>query len=219
MGFRRQLEDYALGSQHILNSINGPTPHSPYGDGWDLLWLGHCASAIDKDDRRRFVIKNDPTVTPPKHRTNFGLVPDMSRYDNTTRIMFANKGGVCLYAYALSYRGAQKVLSHLSMSLYASPVDFGISDMCKRKNFKCVGIFPQIVDCHRGPGNSTKDSDISRAPAVVRTRGFSYNIVHSTRLNVDHLIDQEMDQIENQWQNEMTPLEGPVELSWEEISS
>jgi hypothetical protein len=116
--FRRQLEDYALGSQYILDSIDGPVPHSPYGDDWDLLWLGHCASGVAKDDNRRFVIRNDPTVPPPKYRTNYGNTPDMSSYENTTRIVFANTGGVCLYAYALSYRGAQKVLSFIHFTFF-----------------------------------------------------------------------------------------------------
>lgn len=220
MDFRNQLENFALGSQYILNSIDGPTPHSPYGDDWDLLWLGHCASRIDENDNRRFVIENDPTVTPPKHRTNYGNIPDMSHYDNTTRIVYAATGGVCLYSYALSYRGAQKVLFKLSMSLYSSPVDFGIHDLCKSKknNFKCVSVFPQIVDVHRGPGTALKDSDISgQKNDVIRKKGFSFNIVHSTRLNVGHLIDKEMDQIENQWAQEMEPLEGPVRLRVETV--
>ena len=215
MDFRRQLEDYALGSQYILNSINGPTPHSPYGDGWDLLWLGHCASVIDENDSRRFVIRNDPTVPPPKHRTNYAKFPDMSMYDNTTRIVFANTGGVCLYAYALSYQGAQKILFHLSMSPFARPIDYGISTMCKRKDFKCIGIFPQIVDSHRSAGSAEKESDIVNRTGGFRQKGFSFNIVHSTRLNVGHLINKEMDQIENQWESEMQPLKGPVKLSWE----
>lgn len=141
----------------------------------------------------------------------------MSSYDNTTRIVFTNTDGVCLYAYALSYRGAQKALFHLSMSPFSKPVDFGISDMCKTKsrNFKCVGIFPQIVDSHRSAGDASRDSDISNRTGSIRKKGFSFNIVHSTRLNVGHLIDNEMDQIENQWQSEMEPLDGPIELSWE----
>lgn len=142
--FRRQLEDYALGSQYILNSIDGPTPNSPFGDDWDLLWLGHCSSRIDITDNCRFIIANDPTVTPPNHRTNYGGIPDMSSYCNTTRIMYPTQRGTCLYAYTLSYRGAQKILSNLSMSSYSKPIDYGTSGMCgdKDRDCKCTGIFP-----------------------------------------------------------------------------
>ena len=220
--FRREMENFALGSQYILKSIDGFTPHSPYGDDWDLLWLGHCASRIDATDNRRFVVENDPTVTPPTHRVNYGNIPDMSPYDNTTRIVYAATGGVCLYSYALSHRGAQKVLFHLSMSLYSKPVDFGIHDLCnqKKRNFKCISAFPQIVDVHRGPGTSSKDSDIAYRPnGVIREKGFSFNIVHSTRLNVEHLIDNKMDEIESQWADETEVLEGPIRLRLDEVAT
>lgn len=217
MEFRSQLERYALGSQYISNSIHGPPSHSPYGDGWDLMYLGHCSSTPIEGDDRRFIIENDPTAPPRKSRMNFGGVPDMSPYDNTTRIMFAAKGGICLYSYALSYRGAQKLLYHLSMSIFSSPVDFGFSDMCgkKERNFKCISVFPQIVDSHRSAGPESKDSDIAnRRGGGYRQRGYTANIVHSTRLNVDHLINGDMDKIENQYEKHMDPIEGPTKLSW-----
>lgn len=217
--FRRQLEDYALGSQYILNSIDGPRPNSPFGDDWDLLWLGHCSSRIDITDNLRFIIANDPTVTPPNHRTNYGGIPDMSSYDKTTRIIYATQGGTCMYAYALSYRGAQKILFHLSMSSYSKPIDYGISGMFggKDRNFKCIGIFPHKVDSYRGPGSASRDSDIATFPDQVRKNGFSFNIVHSTRLNVGHLINEEKGQIQNQWAKETQPLIGPVRLGWEKV--
>ena len=211
---KSQLKTYALGSQYLTNSIDGPPTQSPYGDGWDLLYLGHCANRPDPDDNRRFVMENDPNVAPVKHRMNFGDIPDMSAYDNTTRIMFATSGGVCTYSYALSNRGAQKILYHLSMSVYSSPVDIGLRDMCSKKDrdFKCVGVFPQLVDSHRSAGNDSRDSDISNRGGSIRTEGFTHNIVHSTRLNVNNLISGS--EIKNQWQEDMEPLEAPMKLSW-----
>ena len=216
MGFRSQLERYALGSQHISNSTNGPPSHSPFGDGWDLLWLGHCSSTPINGDGRRFVIENDPTAPPGNSRVNYGGVPDMSPYDNTTRIMFPAKGGICAYSYALSYRGAQKVLYYLSMSLFSRPVDFGLGDMCgqKERNFKCISTFPQIVDTHKSAGPVIKDSDIGHRGAGYRERGYTNNIVHSTRLNADHLINGDMGKIENQFEKDMVPIEGPIKLRW-----
>ncbi|KAL8772992.1 MAG: hypothetical protein Q9209_002012 [Squamulea sp. 1 TL-2023] len=218
ISFRSQLVNFARGSQWLLNTPSGNTPRSPYGDNWDLLWLGHCALAPIKDDPRRVLLENDPSTTPFNHRFNLGEIPDMTHYDNTTRIVYATDGGTCLYAYALSYRGAQKILFHLSMSYYNRPVDFGIHDMCNdhSRGFRCIGIFPQIVDSHRGAGSSLKDSDISKGDEVDRKKGFSYNIVRSTRLNVEHLIDGEDAKIESQWPGEVPELEGPVKVSFRE---
>ncbi|KAL8936646.1 MAG: hypothetical protein Q9211_004090 [Gyalolechia sp. 1 TL-2023] len=218
VSFRSQLLNFATGSQWLLNTPAGHTPHSPYGDDWDLLWLGHCALSPFKTDPRRVLFENDPSTTPFKHRFNLGEIPDMTHYDNTTRIMYATNGGTCLYAYALSYRGAQKILFHLSMSYYNRPVDFGIHDMCEdeARNFRCIGVFPQMVDSHRGAGSSSKDSDISHAQEQVRKKGFSYNIVRSTRLNVGHLIDGDIDGVESQWPGEVPELEGDVKISFRE---
>lgn len=215
MEFRSQLEHYALGSQYISDSIGGHSP-SPYGDGWDMLYVGHCANTPLQDDNRRFVMENDPTVPPSGKRSNFGLIPDMSPYDNTTRVMFAANGGVCTYSYALSYRGAQKILYHMSMSIYAEPVDLGYGEMCGKpeRNFKCIGVFPQLVDSHRAAGSETKDSDIADRKGAIRTKGYTANIVHSTRLNTANLIDGDMEKIENQFKDEMKPLQGPMRLSW-----
>lgn len=213
-----QLLRFATGSQWLLDTPPGSTPHSPYGDDWDLLWLGHCALAPIETDSRRVVLENDPSTTPFKHRFNLGAIPDMTIYDNTTRVVYASDGGTCLYAYALSYRGAQKILFHLSMSYYHQPVDFGIHDMCHdhSRNFRCIGVFPQMVDSHRGAGSSSKDSDISKGEEQDRKKGFSYNIVRSTRLNVGHLISGEMDKIESQWPGEVPEMEGGVKISFRE---
>ncbi|KAL8935790.1 MAG: hypothetical protein Q9216_005259 [Gyalolechia sp. 2 TL-2023] len=218
VSFRSQLLSFATGSQWLLDTPQGHIPHSPYGDDWDLLWLGHCALAPIDTDPRRVLFENDPSTTPFKHRFNLGKIPDMTHYDNTTRIMYASNGGTCLYAYALSYRGAQKILFHLSMSYYHRPVDFGIREMCedKARNFRCVGVFPQMVDSHRGAGSSSKDSDISHGEEQVRKKGFSYNIVRSTRLNIGHLIDGDVDAVESQWPGEVPELEGDVKISFRE---
>ena len=215
VGFKSQLENYALGSQYLSGHIHNPKSHSPYGDDWDMLYLGHCGNSPVDDDNRRFVIKNDPTVPPAQHRQNYAAIPDMSSYDNHTRIIYPSNGGVCTYSYALSYRGAQKILYHMSMLVYSDPVDIGYRNMCSKKerNFKCISVFPQLVDSHRAAGSDIKDSDIAERKGALRAKGYTPNIVHSTRLNTPNLIDGEMSKIESQWPD-VVPLQGPIKLSW-----
>jgi hypothetical protein len=46
--------------------------YSPYGDDWWLISTGNCASSIDdKRDQEHWVIDNDPTVLPGRHRQLF----------------------------------------------------------------------------------------------------------------------------------------------------
>lgn len=212
VAFRSQLELFALGSQTLLDTPDRGSPVSPYGDGWDLLWLGHCASQPVDDDYRRFVMTNDKTVPPPNHRVNFGTIPDMSPYDNNTRIMYFSKGSICTYSYALSYRGAQKILKYLSMDVYNKPIDFGLHDMCTKasRKFKCIGVFPQLVGEAKSAGSSLKDSDIWGVDNGDRPTGFSYNIVYSTRLNANAIIDRSLENVTSQWPEDTPPLTGPV---------
>lgn len=202
VSIKDQLQSFASGSQFVTAAPTGHKPRSPYGDDWDLLWLGHCASKIMPDDERRWVIENDATVPDPKRRVNFASTPDMeaSGYDNSTRVVYRASGGVCLYAYALSYRGARKLLRGQALRKTFTPIDVGIGQMCKEKDFKCIGVFPQLIDSHKAAGRISRDSDIGKfSPSEVRLKGFTHNIVHSMRLNMDFLLADEKAMIERQW--------------------
>ena len=216
--FRSQLELFALGSQTLLDTPKGSTPFSPYGDDWDVLWLGHCASSFASNDSRRFLIKNDPTVAPPSHWFNWGDIPDMSPYDNSTRVVYFNAASICLFGHALSLHGAQKVLKYLSMDIFNRPVDIGMMQMCNdpKRKFKCISVFPQLIADHRPAGNKDKDSDIiiPEPGGDVRQQGFTNNIVHSARLNAEALMDRNYDAITSQWPNETLPLKGPVVIEY-----
>ena len=202
-GLKHQLDLFAQGSQFVTGVQPGHKPHSPYGDDWDLIWLGHCASQIKPDDQRRFIIENDATVPPMARRVNFAKVPDMNLegYDNSSRIIYRAQRGLCLYAYALSYRGAQKMLRDQARMTKFAPIDIAIGDWCESDpDVKCIGVFPQLIDSHKAAGRLSRDSDIGSYSAdEYRHRGYTFNIVHSTRLNVDHLVDGEWDRIERQW--------------------
>ncbi|KAL8719193.1 MAG: hypothetical protein Q9225_003772 [Loekoesia sp. 1 TL-2023] len=217
VSFRDQLADFATGSRYISGTTT--KPRSPYGDDWDLLWLGHCSAQQDPSDQRRFVIENDDTVPPVQHRINFNLVPKMNElgYDNSTRIVFRANNGVCLYSYALSYRGAQKILWWQNKVKVFNPIDMGIGYQCRDDpNFKCIAIFPQIVDSHKAAGRQSRDSDIgSFDPKSIREKGFTYNIARSTRLNIENLIYGGKDaKIEDQWPD-LPKLTGPRRTKFE----
>jgi len=198
VSFKQQLVQFARGSRYILKTLEHEASHSPYGDDWDLLWLGHCGQWVyPGDDRRFFVIPNDPTVEPPQFRQNVDT-PNMTHWEgpsanNQTRIIFNSEGGVCTPAYAISQRGARKSLYHMSMIPYNSPVDWGFANLCKNKenDFTCVSVFPQLVGVARPMGNSSKWSDIGYGNEAERTvePASSQHLVYSTRLNMGNLLE------------------------------
>lgn len=114
VSLKNQLTQFALGTRHILDAPTSSEPLSPYGDGWDMLWLGHCAQNKPTKPFSRFIIANDTTVRPAGHRWHLWNPEPTLTYDlphnRTTRVVYRSAGGMCSYAYALSYTGARKYI-------------------------------------------------------------------------------------------------------------
>lgn len=191
-----QLSTFAQGSQYVTGVESNTRPHSPYGDDWDVIWLGHCASQMQPNDPRRFLVENDKTVPLPSRRVNFAdNIPNIARegIDEHTRVIFEAGETLCTYAYALSARGARKVLRTQTKPNQErmKPFDIGLSDMCRDiPNFRCISSFPNIIGSHMAPGRVSADSDINphEDTGEMREMGVSFNIVHSVRMNMDRLI-------------------------------
>lgn len=219
-----QLEHVAAGTQYVLGNITTPrhpitpedttTSDSPYGDDWDMLWLGHCGSTF-AEDTRRYIIENDPTVPPPHHRSN-NKAPDFigSGYDNSTRVVYIAGGGLCTQSYALSLQGARKILQHYTTLLDFSPIDISLHALCKNKtlNFNCVAAFPQLWSSHRTAGNTNRDSDIMKlGKGKVRETATTANIVHAMRLNAENIIMNGLGAVKSQW-DDMPVLDGELKV-------
>ena len=114
---KTQLTHLALGTRHILDPSTSSEPHSPYGNNWDMLWIGHCAQSSPEQPFARFIIENDATVRLPKHRLHLWTPEETLTNDlpnnRSTRVVYRSAGGCCSFAYALSYTGARKYISEL----------------------------------------------------------------------------------------------------------
>lgn len=212
-----QLEHVAAGSRYVESGSTTTVPlNSPYGDDWDMLWLGHCGTTFSPTQHRRYVIENDSTVPPPAHRSN-NKAPDLSAlgYGNSTRVVYEAGGGLCLQAYALSLRGARKILQFYMTRTEFSPIDLDMHRLCKEQilGFRCVGVFPQLWGSHRSAGYTHRDSDIQGSNRVdkgkFRAQAMTFNVVHSVRLNGERIIAHGMGAVTSQW-DDMPVLEGEV---------
>lgn len=161
-----QLELAASGARAILSTLpDGLFPHgrvsasssysssstsspaSPYGDDWDVLWLGHCGEPFPEDlpenqnlpdtdpgfqaMARKWTILGDATVPPPDRLT--GLVDYAAHGPPLTRWVHVSAAPICSFAYALSRAGARKVLYELSVGgALAGPFDNALAGMCRR---------------------------------------------------------------------------------------
>lgn len=208
------------------------TPQSPYGDDWDLLWLGHCGVTLHRDSSHVFRIDNDPTVAPPHRRMSFKSFVNTTAYPDSTRLVFRTGQGLCVYSYALFYCGAQKLLLNENNRRNFAPFDLSIEKLCGSGSwtesgnpdggwageFVCLSVYPQIIDSHKPAGSTARDSDINTVDEVEdRESGYTFNILRSVRMNLDKLIiwggweamkrqgDKAVAELELQWNDQPCP--------------
>ncbi|KAK0733179.1 hypothetical protein B0T26DRAFT_632385 [Lasiosphaeria miniovina] len=130
---------------------------TPYGDSWDVLWLGHCGtefptrpstaaedptsadtstkaeSPSHRPPLLRVVIPNDGTVPAPEHLKAhpFALQDPLAElYPPYTRIVHASSATTCTQAYAVSQQGARKLLWQFGLQSLTTGWDLMLRDWC-----------------------------------------------------------------------------------------
>ncbi len=127
---------------------------TPYGDDWDVLWLGHCGTELPSPppeppraggskakpkpqptqlSRLQVTIPNDITVPVPKHLKPhpFALQDALGElFPPHTRVVHAATGTLCTQAYAVSQRGARKLLYQFGLETFTTGWDLMLKDWC-----------------------------------------------------------------------------------------
>ena len=114
--------------------------------------------------------------------------------------------GLCTFGYALSLRGAQRLLYHQSMKGNAAASDRALQSICNNRylGFKCFAPYPALIGTHKAAGSTAKDSDredTAKAQGGFREHAVTGGIVYSTRLNLDHLMKGD-NIVDSQWPND-----------------
>lgn len=200
IGLKSQMTEFARGSRWLLETGDS-NPASPYGDGWDILWIGHCHSEPNKTDNRRWVIDHDPTVPPDGSRWNFGQ-PNMTRWekgenpDPQTRLVYIQQYGWCTSGYAVTLRGAKRILWRTSMMPFNWSIDGGMGYMCNKESFHdftCVAPFPRLIGKSTPAGSDARGSDINgvKEHEKILEKPETENVMFSVRQNVKALLNNE----------------------------
>lgn len=200
-------------TQRQLDVIN-----SPYGDGWDILWLGHCGETFperipghheiyDLSSTRYtyYAMENDETLPTESESWISG---DLQRHRGTRWVHFSG-GPTCSQAYALSQSGARKILLALSVGgTLIEQLDNAISHLCRDHtpwdspgdtmgppgypgaNMRCLSVNPAVFSQHKPRGRKSAESDIETVEDGdgLREEGESPNLVWSARLNAQNLM-------------------------------
>lgn len=195
---KAQMTEFARGTRYLLNTTTTNEPHSPYGDGWDLLITGHCGIGTrDKEDQDYWVSNDDPTVgPPPSHR--YGQRPNLkpaALSGKHTRHVFSPEGFTCTASYGVSLPGAARIIYDQAVLPNGKAIDLGLSGMCWKRNYRrssCLGAWPAITGVHRPAGDMGKDSDrVSVGSGKMRKKAESPELVFPVRLNLESLLKGE----------------------------
>jgi hypothetical protein len=223
---KSQLYDIAYGARQILRE-SSTLPHSPYGDDWDILWLGHCGEPFPETLEEnaglplenlarmsaKYVIHDDKTVPP---YSKVSQLVDWAQYRPNTRIIHMSAAPICTFAYAVSQRGARKILYGLSVDGLHMAFDNSLAQLCRDAmyelgreqssgyNMKCLSVNPTIMFHHKAKGLVAAGSDIQNLgdDGSVREKGVTESIKWSTRLNLKNILTGK--ELEAQFQEDVT---------------
>lgn len=177
-----------------------PAPqHSPYGDSWDAMWLGHCGMQLP---RKNLVLhQDDPSV--PQHQYlkswDVSKPTPLSEYPQHTRAIFRPPiGGTCSLAYAVTQSAARRLLYDIGIDKLDDPYDIMLRNWCERPQSVCMGVLPQLFDHFRRKGPVGADSDINSNGDEVRETSYSNNIRWSVQKNLRKML-QGTDTYEDQY--------------------
>jgi hypothetical protein len=194
VNIKSQLREFARGL-HALQDNDKVSKEAPYGTDWDVLWIGGCGTGPDKDQTRFYAIPDDPTNPPAQAQsTNGGPLEAWTEKfpQDSTRFIFRAESGLCTIGYAVTRRGAQKILAALAIDHLEQPFDNALSTLCggwgDRQRIECYAPFPQLFSTHRRAGSSSRDSQIVTNGDQSWHDEQSFAIVYSAKRNIHRLV-------------------------------
>lgn len=203
----------------LSNPSQENVPTNPFGRDWDILWLGHCGADLPPASPThpdRFMLLNDDTVPSPKHlrmRSTAPQDPIASLYPAHTRVYHRTSNStLCTLAYAVTQRGARKILFQFGMRDFSKGYDFALSDFCgglmqgwvmkdeegEPVRLMCVTVQPPLFSHFWG---ETGSSDIMGMGIGGRPDVGSRYIKRSARGNLEGLVNG-METLDEQWADE-----------------
>ncbi|KAJ5288528.1 CAZyme family GT25 [Penicillium angulare] len=206
---KTQLQNFAVALGGLQGSPDTETA-SPYGDDWDILWLGHCGVQC-KTQEPSHLTPNDPTVPASRHFLPYlRESPPIERPEHA-RLTCTARDIACGSFYAVSYRGAQKILAALSVSPLGlaeeidigGQIDLSLGRLCGHGYLQCYATYPAITGKYRAAGVAGKASDVHNGTR--KASGFAtWGVMYSVMLNIQRLVTEDTT-VRATWQDVPVP--------------
>lgn len=208
--FPHPLENKSSSVEFTLSRFGSvQTPRlSPYGDNWEILWIGHCGARFAdiersaKSPRGRVLTYEDPTVVQSQYfNQGYGATELIEKYPNHTRAYHHAGENTCTTAYAVTQESARRILYHAGLRKLDVPIDLALWKYCDgveaSQARSCVTTSPSFFAQYIAPKGRTETSnDTSDHPERFNEQGQSPNIRLSTRINMNKWVEGERDYID-----------------------
>ena len=185
----------ALVSKNMKTAVSSAMgPSSPttssgpyYHEYWDTLWFGACLSEVPDDVQKTLTVYRDPYAPVDEGLRTYDrdyfkkLQIDYPTSGPGMRAIHHAKRPICTYGYAVSRKGAERLLYNVGYRGLNSAVDLVISDNVNAGRLTGMMVWPPVFTSWRVGGS--KDSDISGAPGkdTGNLQGRSFSLKNSAR--------------------------------------
>lgn len=203
VSLKKQLKSFAIAARALQGAQNPKSQAntgSPYGDDWDVLWLGHCRMEC-RLDLPFYLTPEDPTLPNPHHSLQDKEDPPGFDIPEGSRVACHAAHCVCSGLYAVSFHGAQKILSALSVNPMDLPkeivtgeqFDIALGSLCRNSFLRCFSPWPSLTGTYTSAGPGSKWSDIhgEESPADNPVEHGPRGLMYSTLLNMNRILKGE----------------------------
>ncbi|KAL9107229.1 MAG: hypothetical protein Q9227_007853 [Pyrenula ochraceoflavens] len=142
-------------------SLPNTTETQPYGVGWDVLWLGHCMETLNRESPLP-VISSYVDASVPRLQSLPAFARDFLEYygiqNEKMRLVTRSHDPTCLSAYAVTLKGASKLLYELSYNKLEAAIDNDMGRLTRDGQLPGLIVTPPMVGQYKT--GSRADSDI-----------------------------------------------------------
>lgn len=187
-------------SEFSLESLPATVPPktSPYGDNWDLLWLGHCGMRFPFHDNKVIpkgrVSWYDPTVPQQQYLWTISRPDELrEQYLNHTRVVHHEQEAACSLGYAITQKAARQLLYEIGLKEFNAAFDIILRWFCEgregRRYHNCLTMQPSLFQHHRPAGSRSAESDIADHGEGFRETAHTNVLRWSVRMNAEVLME------------------------------
>ena len=183
-------EQMRLVSDNVRNFTQTPVyDSSPFGNAWDVLWLGHCGEVTHPDTKR--LQYPDPSLMATELYAGWTKkflvnIPEGHRsVQHTVQT-------ICTFGYGINRQGARNILNVLGRG-QDEAFDVAMMRQCSQGNLRCISVSPELFHHYNpkdgtgyvSPNNEANTSmKSSEDEAFENLMGTTANMKHSARCEI-----------------------------------